>query len=1187
MDAFLLVDGLQHWDEVSIDLIIELCRLLRPDGLRLILAFREEGPASKRLAELSSLLLSRDVFQWLTLGPLDVPSSLKLYRRSQRLSGYESKASNLSVFQETSGLPYRILSLSGFSKDDSEPTPALGESLPKDDRCILATLALLERPVSVDELSSATSVTAETIRVRLGEWRSSRFIEDASEDRKFGLLVASATCRRAFDALSVEVRRKIHRSIADWLLASDPEAGDPRLSEAVEHLRKARSVRALSLHGHSVAKHYRESQQNQKALDLLLSIREVTPESHRKRRAQIALEIAELCARVGELDRGLDVLRESHSSRRGRSDALEAETLLQTGVLQSRHGNLSRADALFRSGIEHAAFEGIHVEKRLLFFNEWAAMKVFLEDFESAEQLCDRGLREANKEPESLSIRDARVSLLATQANALLRSNRWKEACAAYESALEQAEAIGSLASLAAILNNLAKVYSQLDRHREALNTFSAAERVCLRVDEGSSLLAIRCNLAILHARFGDSSKCEAALKEAENSVRSSMGSRESFFFRHAAGLARLIEGRYDDARRDLLAAIREGTQLGDRFVVSFDRLYLIECDVLCGRYHEAREELNRLEASELPRVQKGMLTARKALLLSVLGDEDGVATCLREYSDLEPKAESFLDAWNHLILAWSAALSENSASAVESLAAATSYFEREGLLGPLRLASYVDEERRFASGLTAASERFSASRRTDYATLATKVVHARRLASDQSSPQARERLSDLLADTGAELASGDSSELRARWEFLTGALAGDPSEATRLREELAGRFEEADRTRYLNSAAWRRWTDLDLEALRPTRRSSGDAAKDTTTQTVEWSRVGVQSLICESSAMRRLESDLKKIRSSSLPVLILGETGSGKELVARKIHAESARGARPLRVLDCASLPATLAASELFGAKAGAYSGQESDREGMITSSNGGTLLVDNIDQLPLDVQAQLLRAIDTSRIRPLGSDTEVDIDVRFLCSSSESLESLVDQGRFRADLYHRIRVLEISIPPLRERHDDLPGLVTTFYRSRGLRAAELSRSTLHRLKGRGWPGNVRELFNVLERDAIEGNGLGGDRLEDGGTSPITTSLDSVSLDESPRFLSERLLGDHSLEELREQVDREYLLYHLERLHGDIEALSRHLGIRRRQLYNRCKKLRIDVRTEIRRLTESNDQRDAEENRNGPTTSS
>lgn len=272
------------------------------------------------------------------------------------------------------------------------------------------------------------------------------------------------------------------------------------------------------------------------------------------------------------------------------------------------------------------------------------------------------------------------------------------------------------------------------------------------------------------------------------------------------------------------------------------------------------------------------------------------------------------------------------------------------------------------------------------------------------------------------------------------------------------------------------RITELE-QANRALRQGELPAAGTSTVATQQYEIIG------QSPALQRILQELDVVASSELPVLLLGETGVGKELFARQLHRRSGRADKPMIYVNCAALPESLAESELFGHSKGAFSGALSERAGRFDAADGGTLFLDEVGELPLSVQAKLLRVLQNGEIQRLGSDKLQRVNVRLVAATNRDLQQQVKQGEFRADLYHRLSVYPIPIPPLRERSEDLPLLAGHFLeqnRSRlGLRSLRLAPAAELALLGYNWPGNIRELEHVISRAAIKALSQGAQRSD------------------------------------------------------------------------------------------------------------
>jgi transcriptional regulator with GAF, ATPase, and Fis domain len=234
--------------------------------------------------------------------------------------------------------------------------------------------------------------------------------------------------------------------------------------------------------------------------------------------------------------------------------------------------------------------------------------------------------------------------------------------------------------------------------------------------------------------------------------------------------------------------------------------------------------------------------------------------------------------------------------------------------------------------------------------------------------------------------------------------------------------------------------------------------------------------MVGQSETLLKALSDVKEVAATDATVLILGETGTGKEPIARAIHRASRRGQMQLIKVNCAAIPATLIESEFFGHEQGAFTGATKKRDGRFALAHGGTLFLDEVGELPLDLQSKLLRVLQEGEFEPVGSSQTRKVDVRVIAATNRDLEKSVREGKFREDLYYRLNVFPIQLPPLRERRADIGILATAFARKYAQRMGRtlepLSEDCLRRLEAYSWPGNVRELQNIIERAVITSRG-------------------------------------------------------------------------------------------------------------------
>jgi len=311
-------------------------------------------------------------------------------------------------------------------------------------------------------------------------------------------------------------------------------------------------------------------------------------------------------------------------------------------------------------------------------------------------------------------------------------------------------------------------------------------------------------------------------------------------------------------------------------------------------------------------------------------------------------------------------------------------------------------------------------------------------------------------------------------------------------------------------------------------------------------------ALVGESVAMRHLFALLERVAPTDVTVLLEGESGTGKEVATRSIHAASHRRDGPFVVFDCGSVPASLAESELFGHRKGAFTGAVADRRGAFQRAHGGTILLDEIGELPPEIQPKLLRVLESSEVRPVGSDSMVDVDVRVVAATNRDLHAEAQCGRFRSDLLYRLEVVRVRIPPLRERPEDVPLLAAHFLDGVCPRE-EIAGDNLGRLIGYSWPGNVRELRNTLARAVALAGRPGGEgpRFDD-----LAFNLGPAT--EFPRGIGVAFPGVVTrvpYKEAKRQVvgafERAYIESLLDRHQGNITRAAAEAGLSRKHLYD------------------------------------
>lgn len=311
--------------------------------------------------------------------------------------------------------------------------------------------------------------------------------------------------------------------------------------------------------------------------------------------------------------------------------------------------------------------------------------------------------------------------------------------------------------------------------------------------------------------------------------------------------------------------------------------------------------------------------------------------------------------------------------------------------------------------------------------------------------------------------------------------------------------------------------------------------------------------LLGESELMRGIRSKIDKVARNQAPVYIGGESGSGKELVAKLIHQQGPRSQAPFIPINCGAIPHELMESEFFGHKKGSFTGAISDKKGLFQAADGGTLFLDEVADLPLSLQVKLLRAIQEKKIRPVGEQHEIPVDVRLVSATHKDLNKMVQDGSFRQDLYYRINVIELNLPPLRARVSDIPQLTTHLLSklatANAMPTPKLSTAALHTLKQYYFPGNVRELENILERAlALHEGGI----IEADDLNLPSSSMELVTAED---FDAEKM----SLENYLEDIEKKALTHALEENRWNKTATAKQLGLTFRSLRYRLKKLGLE----------------------------
>jgi DNA-binding NtrC family response regulator len=316
--------------------------------------------------------------------------------------------------------------------------------------------------------------------------------------------------------------------------------------------------------------------------------------------------------------------------------------------------------------------------------------------------------------------------------------------------------------------------------------------------------------------------------------------------------------------------------------------------------------------------------------------------------------------------------------------------------------------------------------------------------------------------------------------------------------------------------------------------------------------RLGKHEIVWIGDAMKKVMAQVDRVAATETRVCILGETGTGKELIARTLHEKSSRASAPFVAINCAAIPAELIESELFGHEKGSFTGAAAKHTGKFEQAEHGTLFLDEIGDMPLAMQAKLLRVLEEGEVERIGSSKPVRVDVRVLVATHRHLEALVRDGKFRQDLFHRVYVFPLTLPPLRERREDIPALVEHFAAQvcaqNSWKPVAFSSEAVKALQGYPWPGNIRELRNMVERLMLlaPGNEIDQDQVRS-----VLSPAGAVS-SFSP--------GTGTLADRVEQFEREVILTELKRAGFHMTNAAKALGLERSHLYKKAEQLGIDI---------------------------
>jgi DNA-binding NtrC family response regulator/tetratricopeptide (TPR) repeat protein len=807
--------------------------------------------------------------------------------------------------------------------------------------------------------------------------------------------------------------------------------------------------------------------------------------------------------------------------------------------------------------------------------------------------------------------------------SALAQAGRYDEALTLYRQAEQTASAVHADDVLAIVAGNQANVAMMRHRYDQALALAERSVALHEQFPPGHGLAVALATLGQICIHLGTLSRAESVLQRA-------LEVRRGFLFHETTGaifdsLAQihLIRGAYDQAETDLRQAreaygdygeltprwydwslrlldarlalsrgmIRDAIGLADAIVdspvappadVINAQLVAIDALLEAGQTREAEPRIDfvtaRIDARVTPGAWGEFLRVRGEWHAQMARASEAYHDLAQSSSVFELLGERYEAARSHMVLGRMAARAGARSMAQRYLDQAAATFEALGAVRDL------EDIARARALLTApgTGEFIGAAADAD-------DVIVRRIVDASAMPELlmRETLAAILetlngevavlfarinesqsrvlayegcnGDTARALATSAAKETPPSGLLVLDSLGAEPDgarhivvSAARQRGHLAER-----RTRMILAVA-RQGLELCAARERPDR-----ASEATTERTLEPLLPG---FLCASAAMLRVADQIKRLQGNNLTVLITGESGTGKELVARAVHAGSPRRAAMFLPYNCTTTTRDLADSQLFGHRRGSFTGAVTDQPGLIRSAAGGTLFLDEIGDLPVDVQPKLLRFLEQGEVMPVGETRPQPVDVRVIAATNADLEQRVGEGRFREDLYYRLSVMRIRVPPLRERREEIPHLAMYFLREACERLAkpdvELSGSVLQLFSDYLWPGNVRQLRNEIQRAVAlssPGHAITAELL-----SPELSRLTDEEMTLDTPLVPRRRGHPPSLAAAVETVERDLIRATLDRTQGTISESARLLGLTRRGLYLKLRRLGLEQRAEL-----------------------
>jgi len=793
-------------------------------------------------------------------------------------------------------------------------------------------------------------------------------------------------------------------------------------------------------------------------------------------------------------------------------------------------------------------------------------------------------LRQAERVASLVQADDVLATVCGNQASVMMLQHRYEQALALAERSVSLHEAHGSGHGLAVALATLGQIcvrLGDLGRAEEALHRSLDVRSPIQFHETTGAVFDTLAQIHLIRGRYDTAAEFLVRAREAYGAY----GRQTSQWYEWSV---RVLSARLSMRKGDLEQAVAQADEIRQAGAPPLDALQatLISAEALtaANRLDEARQRLNQaadsLDPKAAPAAWGEYLRLRGALHARSGNAADAYHDFAQSATLLELLGERYQSALSHLALGRLVAETGARSIAERHLRKAESVFQQ---LGAERDLDDTRQAERLLTSIGTGEYVISPADADD--AIVRRMVDAAALVDLLGRETAAAFHEAAVADSAAVVIQRGGGDVQviavagcdedAARTMARSALQGNPYGRGEFVIEPLGR--DADGLRYGIVASPRPVGHPIMRRLRMIAAVSRQgfalcAARERTPLpvgvTVDRSLEPLlPGFLSASAAMTRVVEQIQRLQGNDLTVLITGESGTGKELIARAIHVGSLRSAAMFLPYNCTTTGRDLADSQLFGHRRGAFTGAVSDQPGLVRTASGGTLFLDEIGDLPLDVQPKLLRFLEQHEIMPIGETKPQKVDVRVLAATNADLEQRVAEGKFREDLYYRLSVIRIHVPPLRERREEIPHLSTYFLREAlerlGKPDIHLSSETLDVFAQYWWPGNVRQLKNEIQR-AVALSAPGGS-IEPTHLSPEigTTRLPGAATVAVPAARLARL-STANLATAVEQVERDMIQHALDRTGGNISETARTLGLTRRGLYLKMRRLGLDTRVEM-----------------------